>query len=82
VIVRHFMRITVELFGIPAGYGPEGRGAFPLEIDTGTTAGLLIERLALPDVQLMVLINGQRVDSGHPLNDSDEVFIFTPAEGG
>jgi molybdopterin converting factor small subunit len=30
----------------------------------------------------MVLINGQRVDTDQPLNDSDEVFIFTPAEGG
>jgi hypothetical protein len=42
------MRITVELFGFLADYGPEGRRAFPLEIDTGDTVGLLIERLALP----------------------------------
>lgn len=77
------MRITVELFGLPAGDGPEGRGPFPLEIDAGVTTARLIERLALPqDLWLMVLINGQRVDSGHPLNNGDEVFIFTPAEGG
>ena len=77
------MRITVELFGFLADYGPGGRKAFPLEIDGGATAGRLIERLALPsDVWLMVLINGQRVDTGYPLNDGDEVFIFTPAEGG
>jgi molybdopterin converting factor small subunit len=77
------MRITVELFGFPAGRGPGGRGAFPLEIDTGATAARLIERLALPqDLQLMVLINGQRVESGHPLNDGDEVFIFSPVAGG
>ena len=76
------MRITVELFGFPAGYGPGGRGAFPLEIDGGATVGLLIERLALPGGRLMVLINGQRADAGHPLNDGEEVFIFIPAEGG
>lgn len=77
------MRITVELFGLPAGPGPGGREAFPLEIDAGATAARLIERLALPqNLWLMVLINGQRVDTGHPLNDGDEVFIFTPAEGG
>jgi molybdopterin converting factor small subunit len=77
------MRITVELFGFLADYGPEGRRAFPLEIDTGDTVGRLIERLALPsDVWLMVLINGQRADMYQPLNDSDEVFIFTPVEGG
>jgi molybdopterin converting factor small subunit len=77
------MRITVDLFGFLADYGPEGRRAFPLEIDCGATVGRLIERLALPpDVWLMVLINGQRVDTDQPLNDGDEVFIFTPAEGG
>jgi molybdopterin converting factor small subunit len=76
------MKIMVEMFGLPAGFGPGGQGAFPLEIDTGATAGLLLERLALPDVRLMVLINGQRVDTSYPLSDGDEVFIFTPAEGG
>jgi molybdopterin converting factor small subunit len=76
------MRITVELFGFLSDYGPGGRKAFPLEIDGGATAGRLIERLALPDVWLMVLINGQRVDTDQPLKESDEVFIFTPAEGG
>jgi molybdopterin converting factor small subunit len=77
------MRIAVELFGLPAGHGPGGRRAFPLEIDAGATASRLIEWLGLPpELRLMVLINGQRVDTGHPLNDGDEVFIFTPAEGG
>ncbi len=42
------MRIAVELFGFLADYGPEGRRAFPLEIDGGATAGWLIGRLALP----------------------------------
>jgi len=77
------MRITVELFGFLADYGPEGRKPFPLEIDGMAAAGWLIGKLALPpDLQLMVLINGQRVDTGHPLNDGDEVFIFSPVAGG
>ena len=77
------MRITVDLFGFLADYGPEGRRAFPLEIDYGATAGWLIGKLALPpDLQLMVLINGQRVDTGHRLDDGDEVFIFSPVAGG
>lgn len=77
------MRIAVELFGFLADYAPEGRKAFPLEIDSMATAARLIERLALPqDLPLMVLINGQRVDTGHPLNDGDEVFIFSPVAGG
>jgi molybdopterin converting factor small subunit len=77
------MRITVDLFGFLADYGPEGRRAFPLEIDGMATTGWLIGKLALPpDLQLMVLINGQRVDTGHPLNDGDEVFIFSPVAGG
>ena len=77
------MRIAVELFGLPAGHGPGSRGAFPLEIDAGATASRLIERLGLPpELPLMVLINGQRVDTGHPLNDGDEVFIFSPVAGG
>ena len=33
LIARPSMRITVELFGFLADYGPEGRRAFPLEID-------------------------------------------------
>lgn len=76
------MRITVELFGFPAGYGPGGRGAFPLELDTGDTVGRLIERLTSPDDPLMILINGQRADASRLLNDGDEVFIFIPAAGG
>ncbi len=77
------MKITVEVFGLPADYVPEGRKPFPLEIDGGATAGWLVGKLALPrDLQLMVLINGQRVDTGHPLNDGDEVFIFSPVAGG
>ena len=77
------MRIEVELFGFLADYGPEGRKPFPLEIDGGATTGWLIGTLALPrDIQLMVLINGQRVDTEHPLNDGDEVFIFSPVAGG
>jgi sulfur carrier protein ThiS len=77
------MKIMVEMFGLPAGFGPGGQGAFPLEIDGMATAGWLIGKLALPpDLQLMVLINGQRVDTGHPLNDGDEAFIFSPVAGG
>lgn len=77
------MKITVDLFGFLADYRPDGRRAFPLEIDGMATAGWLIGKLALPlDVQLMVLINGQRVDADHPLNDGDEVFIFSPVAGG
>lgn len=77
------MRIAVELFGFLADYGPEGRKAFPLELEDGATTGWLIGKLAMPpDLQLMVLINGQRVDAGHPLNDGDEVFIFSPVAGG
>jgi sulfur carrier protein ThiS len=77
------MRITVELFGFLADCGPEGRGVFGLPIDGEATAGGLIGKLALPpDLQLMVLINGQRVDTDHPLNDGDEVFVFTPVAGG
>jgi molybdopterin converting factor small subunit len=77
------MRIAVELFGFLADYGPEGGKAFPLELEDGATTGLLIGKLAMPpDLHLMVLINGQRVDAGHPLNDGDEVFIFSPVAGG
>jgi molybdopterin converting factor small subunit len=77
------MRITVDLFGFLADYGPERRKAFPLEIDGMATAGWLIGKLAMPpDLQLMVLINGQRVEITCPLNDGDEVFIFSPVAGG
>ena len=77
------MIIEVELFGFLTDYSPEGKGKFQIDFDVGATAGWLIGKLALPrDLQLMVLINGQLVDTGHPLNDGDEVFIFSPVAGG
>jgi molybdopterin converting factor small subunit len=77
------MRITVELFGLPARRTQEDKGALAVNLEGGATVGRLIERLALPpDVRLMVLINGQRVDNDHSLSEGDEVFIFSPAEGG
>ena len=77
------MKIEVDLFGFLADYSPEGKGKFQIDFDCGATAGWLIGKLALPpNLQLMVLINGQRVDTGHPLSDGDEVFIFSPVAGG
>jgi len=77
------MNIDVELFGFLADDGPEGNGKFQIDLDGEATLDRLMERLTLPsDITLMVLINGQRVDAGHPLNDGDEVFIFRPAAGG
>ncbi len=77
------MRVVVELFGVSAPSGPKGQGALAVNLEGEATVGRLIEQLALPaDLFLAVLINGQRVEAGHPLRDGDEVFIFTPAEGG
>lgn len=77
------MKIEVELFGFLANYSPEGKGKFQIDFDGAATVDRLMERLTLPsDITLMVLINGQRVDTGHPLNDGDEVFIFSPVAGG
>ncbi|MCE5283964.1 MAG: MoaD/ThiS family protein [Deltaproteobacteria bacterium] len=77
------MKIAVELFGVSAPSGPKDQRVLAVDLDGEATVCRLIERLALPsDLFLAVLINGQRVEAGHPLHDGDEVFIFTPAEGG
>jgi molybdopterin converting factor small subunit len=77
------MKIEVELFGFLADYSPEGKGKFQIDFGGAATVDRLMERLTLPsDITLMVLINGQRVDTGHQLNDGDEVFIFSPVAGG
>ena len=77
------MKIEVELFGFLADYSPEGKGKFQIDFDGAVTVDRLMARLALPpDIQLMVVINGQRVETSCPLNEGDEVFIFSPVAGG
>ncbi len=77
------MKVAVELFGISVSSDPKDGKALSVDFDGEATVGRLIERLSLPaHVCLAVLVNGQRVEAGHPLREGDEVFIFTPAEGG
>lgn len=52
------------------------------QVAAGTTPGALLERLALGEPELAVLVNGRNVPADHPLNDGDEVAILRHAEGG
>jgi thiamine biosynthesis protein ThiS len=77
------MRISVHLHGILRDVLPpasKGRGSVDLP-ENATVADLLtslgIER------RVIVAVNGQaRADATHPLQDGDQVVIYTPVGGG
>ena len=78
------MEVEVELFGILIKDDPhKNKGKFRLKLDKDATVDQLVKRIPLPSgVRFMVLINGQRAETSSSLKDGDEVFIFSPVEGG
>lgn len=78
------MKIRVSLFANLRQYAPEGEdGVFEIELDSGGTAGRLIETLEVPStVQKVILVNGRHADEDTQLADGDAVTLFPTMEGG
>jgi sulfur carrier protein ThiS len=79
------MEVEVKLFGNLGHYLPDGgnRFSFTKTMSDGATVDQLLRQLSLPEgTPVLVLVNGRRADSEGLLRDRDQVFLFSPAEGG
>jgi molybdopterin converting factor small subunit len=77
------MNVSVELFAFLEKYYPDRNGSKKVVLTSGATVATLIKKLEIPSyLRLLFLVNGQQADKGTILQDNDEVFIFSPAEGG
>ena len=77
------MRIRIRLFANLRQYAPGDDSNFHLELGSGTTVGLLLERLHIPaPVKAVILVNGYHAKEENQLADGDTVILFPPMAGG
>lgn len=81
------MEIDIRLRGNISYYLPEGRGRFSLRksFDEEKTVQEVVKELGLPkDLNHIVAVNGKVIETeiDRPLEDGDEVALFTPNSGG
>jgi hypothetical protein len=79
------MEVEVKLFGNLGHYLPDGGNRFSCRkvLSEGATVEQLLRELSLPEsTPVFVLVNGRRADSRGLLKDQDQIYLFSPAEGG
>lgn len=76
----HGMRVTIKLFAsLREGRFEEESREYP----AGTTAGVVMEALAIPRNQVtLIFINGVHGDPDTPLHEGDTLALFPPLGGG
>lgn len=78
------MRVTVVLFGHYARLLPDDSGGrADINVPEGTTAGQVLDRLAVPpEARGYLVVDGARVAADHPLRGGDELRVVVPLGGG
>ena len=79
------MQVVVALFGNYARLLPpsSGRGRAVVEVDEGTTIGVLLADLGVPDDgSRYVSVDGERAELSQPLWEGAEVRVIVPLGGG
>lgn len=77
------IKINLQLFSIlREKLPPESKGRSVMHVDEGTTLQDLLDELGIKR-RVVISVNGvQNSDKSHPLNDGDEVKIFSSISGG
>ena len=79
------MEIELALFAkLSARYpvGGSGREPRPIDIDDGTTVGVLVEQIGLAEEQRITFVNGRHAPDDRVLAPGDRLAIFPPIAGG
>jgi molybdopterin converting factor small subunit len=79
------MKIGVRLFSFLCRlFGKDGnRYSFNMDIKKGTTCADLLALLNIPlDLPMVIFVNGMVKDKNYLLQESDEVSLLPPVEGG
>jgi len=77
------MMVRIHLLGYLARYSPTGQEKFKMDVASGATVGVLLEKIGFPtEFEKMILVNGRQSNPATLLGEEDEVFVFSPATGG
>jgi molybdopterin converting factor small subunit len=78
------MRIRIKLMGALRSKLPDFQGSTQLELESGATVALALEKLGLPVGHVhLVMVNGEMEhDRARPLAENDELTLFPPVAGG
>jgi len=79
------MKIQLVLYASLAHLLPSGSkgNTCTLEVEEGTTVGVLLTRLGIPvDAPKVVFVNGRHADYDRSLTTNDRLAVFPPIAGG
>ena len=77
------MKIEVRLFNELQLYKPGENNIFHIELNKGSSANDLLEKLKIPQIlEYVILVNGRRVVEKTLLNNDDTIVLFSPVAGG
>ncbi|MHB8764862.1 MAG: MoaD/ThiS family protein [Deferrisomatales bacterium] len=77
------MRVRVRLFSVLRRYAPGGEETAAVELPAGARVADALAALAIPpEIERVVLVNGQHAPDEAALADGDEVTLFPPVAGG
>ncbi|HEX3031724.1 MAG TPA: MoaD/ThiS family protein [Bacillota bacterium] len=79
------MKLEIRVFAGLHKYIPGKASGVPFEVEigSGSTGLQLIEQLGVPEKEaFLFMVNGNRQELSHTLQDGDRVGIFPPVGGG
>ncbi len=77
------MTVHVYLLGYLAKFSPSGEEKFDLSLPPRAAVSQVLDEIPFPaNLEKMILVNGRQSNPTTPVDDGDEVFIFSPATGG
>lgn len=80
---RNLLHVEVSLYSTLRIYAPFEKGAFFLELPSGSTVASAIEALGIPEqTPKVVLLNGRHAALSDCLSEGDRLVFFPPVEGG
>jgi sulfur carrier protein ThiS len=79
---RAEVAIQVKVRGQAARFFPEGKDSFTLPWQEAMTVQQLLQSLGVASELVVAVVNGQRAQLDHCLQDGDSVMFFSPMAGG
>ena len=75
--------VQIKLYATLAKHVSQGGAEFSVEIESGRTAGALLDGLAEPGkVPKIILVDGVKRNTDHVLNGGEEIQVFPIVGGG
>ncbi len=76
------MKVEVRLFATLKDLLPEDKSVETIELEKGSTVNDIIRYYEVPEMSLIIRVNGRHASRDKVLSDGDRVGIFPPVGGG